>query len=248
MHAASQGVQNKANLPPRTRRKQFWRLLLIFMMTVGLALAATARILWQSLEHQPSFYQAALHENAEAGETEDGGRLIDHLTHAANGAQQEKHWSVSLSPDEINDWLRLELPQKHPELLGEDVIEPRVAIEEDKLLFGCKLRESDVVYSAAIKVSKDGDDRLAIQLLGFWMGALPAPSKVVQDEVRSAAENLETPVRWTRVDGHPTLIVNLPPEIDINDRKVAIRNVEIKQEAIVITGETVTPSEEMTSH
>ena len=225
----------------------FWRITLIGVLSFGLAIAAASRIFWQALTHQPSFYSDAISPSDVGNANSSRGEaLVDHLANAASAVRDESLWSMTLSVDEINDWLRFELPKKHPELINEQWTEPRIAVNGDTLMLGCRGPKNHIVYSAAVRLHPDGDDKLAIQWMGIWAGALPAPQKLVQNELAQALEDMGTPARWTRLEGKPTLVVSLPSNVEMDGKRFSLRSVKLTDGAIVVTGETAPVAEDTT--
>src|SRR5262245_39198763 len=118
-------VAYKIGLPKKIHRL----LLLAVAAAPGLLIVAAACVYWAA-QRAPSFYRQALAASV-ADSSEQGDRFERAALALHNAAQHAGRWEASLSADEINGWLAIDLPSKLPELLPRGVSDPRVAIEGD---------------------------------------------------------------------------------------------------------------------
>ena len=66
-------------------------------------------------------------------------------------------WSAQFSDDQINAWLMEELPRKFPRLLARGASDPRVVIEDNRILAAVryKNRRIDTVISCEVSVCNE---------------------------------------------------------------------------------------------
>ena len=162
------------------------------------------------------FYAAALELDPQTLET--GSRELEsRATVLYSEARQAGQWQAAFTADQINGWLALQLAEVYADALPDDISEPRVAIDDDRLTLGFRARRGgvDTVVSADATVMLTDEGDVAIRLLSVQAGSLPLPVMQVADDVSRACQELSLPVRWTQVDGQPVALV------DVNQRRVA---------------------------
>ena len=190
------------------------------------------------------FYQQALALDPQT--LEKGSRELEsRATSLYSEARQRGQWRAAFTADQINGWLALQLGEVYADALPEDVSEPRVAINEDRLTIGFRARRGGVetVVSADASVMLTDEGEVAIRLLSVQAGALPLPVMQVADDVSKACQELALPVRWTQVDGQPVALVDFNRGGDAKKAQIVLDAVELRDAAIYIAGHTVAEDE-----
>lgn len=186
------------------------------------------------------FYQEALALDPETLET--GSRELEsRATALYSEARQPGQWRAAFTSDQINGWLALQLVEVYADALPEEVSEPRVAIDNDRLTVGFRARRGGVetVVSADATVMLTDEGEVAIRLLSVQAGAMPLPVMQVADDVSQACRELSLPVRWTQVDGQPVALVDVNHGASAKKAQIMLDAVELREDAIYLAGHTV---------
>jgi uncharacterized protein YpmS len=156
-------------------------------------------------------------------------------------AKQPGQWQAAFTADQINGWLATQLADDYADALPDDVSEPRVAIDEDRLLLGFRARrggvETVVSADASVMLTEEGD--VAIRLVSVHAGSLPLPVMQVADDVSKACQGLGLPIRWTQVEGQPVALVDVNHTESARKRRLVLDTVELHDGAVYVAGHTI---------
>jgi len=186
-----------------------WKRLIVLGLLVVIAVVASSLggMYWAVTSAQP-FYQAALEQDPVEQE-EKSQQLESRFTTLHSDLQNQGEWRSAIAADEINAWLATKLPESFPNMLPEQIREPRVAIsaEEVKLAALSDVAGVETVLSVAFEpfVTEDGD--LAIELRQVLAGSLPMPSQNIVQRLATATKRMNLPIRWTQNQGNAVMVL-----------------------------------------
>ena len=222
--------------------KHRWIKRIAITLMVLLLVSLTAG--WWAVEqtqHVPEFYARATSKLPEstAAASQKIKAEVEQLQHSAAtiGA-----WHSSFSADEINAWLIEELPKKFPQLLAKGASEPRIVIEDDRVLAAVryKNRRIDTIISCELEVElTEQPNMLALRVAHLKAGALPIPlSKFLQGISKEAAKG-DIDIRWDATDAGPVALVTVPSEHPryVNS-PVIVESVQLVEGALILAGQT----------
>lgn len=182
-------------------------LLLSFAVLVVAILFGAGSMYWAVTSAQPH-YVAALEEPAESLQ-ESSRQLESRFTTLTSDLQSEGEWQTVITASELNGWLAFKLPESFPDMLPEEINDPRIAITPDMLVAAARsdVAGVDAVISVMVEpyVTEDGD--LAVELKQVLAGSLPVPTKELVDRLRRATRRARLPIRWTQSGGNTVMIV-----------------------------------------
>jgi hypothetical protein len=183
-----------------------------FVSLLIAVLAVSGFAVYRAAQTVPDFYTAATVEVPHAVADRAGDEFTATTVSLASEIRREGHWSALFTDAQVNGWLTCDLPTKHPELLPPGYEKPRVRFTDHGLQLGVRCTSTPVttVVWLDIDVQMTGTQEAALQFRRVRAGLLPLPLKEILDSLTQVAADLELPLRWTTVDGHPTAIVGLP--------------------------------------
>lgn len=203
---------------------------MIVVVSVALLLIASALAYFSYQVRQvPRFYKQAIAlppvQQQQAGE-----QFEQQAIELQNQIRRAGDWQVELAADQINGWLATALPEKFPDLLPQEVTDPRVAIEQDRVLIAAKYRMSgiDTIVAAELSAFLTSEPNvLAVRIHQVSAGALPLPLGQYLQEITAAAAKQGILIRWQEVEGDPQAIVTLPLAEPGDKRTILIRSLEL---------------------
>lgn len=189
----------------------------------------------------PEFYARATESLPES--TEEASRhLAAEVEQLQSDVARQGSWRASFSADEINAWLIEELPQKFPQLLAKGASEPRIVIEDDRVLAAVRYRNRriDTIVSCELRVElTEQPNMLALRVEQLKAGALPLPlSKFLRGITKEAAKG-DIDVRWDATESGPVALVTVPsehPKYVLSP--VIVESVSLVHGGLVLTGHT----------
>ena len=149
-------------------------------------------------------------------------------------------WNAIFSDDEINAWLIEELPKKFPRLLAKGASEPRIVIEEDRVLAAVRYKNHhlDIVISCELEVElTEQPNMLALRVKDLKVGALPLPLGNFLKGISTEAAKSGLDIHWDVTDSGPVALVTVPSE---HPRYVAdgviVESVQLVDHTLILTG------------
>jgi hypothetical protein len=124
-------------------------------------------------------------------------------------------WHSSFDADEINQWLADELPKKFPRLLAIGAQEPRVVIEEGRVLAAVRYQRKsiDIVISCRLEVEMtEHPNMLALRVTDLRAGALRLPLGSFIKGISKEAAHGDIDIQWDNTEKDPVALVTVPSE------------------------------------
>lgn len=230
---------------PRTMWRWLLRSLLFFLLFT-VALIAGAYYLSQQ---EPEFYKAALRQTPEVAKLK-GAELEATLLEIYNAVLEQGPWRGEVSQDQINGWLAIELPEKFPELLPEDVLEkPRVSITHGEISIAGRAQYQGMkgIVVGKLDVFKtDQKNQFAIRFRSIYAGIIPIPIKAFADQISKVLNQQGHQTMWAELEGDPLLVVIVPEEdlLIHGLYRLNVETIDIEDEKITVSGMTINQVEE----
>jgi hypothetical protein len=214
-------------------------LLIITGLTVLVAVLLFAA--YRATQHEPDFYAEAMQADP-ANQEEAGDELERRVLDLHNNARHEGDWTAVFSDEQINGWLAVDLPTKHPRALPSGASDPRVAITDGQALLGCRYesKKLSTVVSLAVSVNLSEEENvLAIRISTARAGALPVPMKRWLESITKGARRAGVPLRWAQLKGDPVALVPiLIRHQELKDRQLVIESIQLLDGEIRLAGRT----------
>lgn len=158
-------------------------------------------------------------------------------------------WDAAFSDAEINAWLFEELPKRFPRLLSRGMQDPRIAIEDDRVLVAARYQDSrfDTIVSFEVEVELTEEaNMLALRLKNLRAGALPMPlTKFLKGITREAARG-DVDVKWDMTQEGPIALVNVPREHPgYVASPVIVESVRLVEGVLLLSGHTGAMAEQV---
>ncbi|MEM9587536.1 MAG: hypothetical protein AAGA03_09660 [Planctomycetota bacterium] len=199
--------------------------------------------LWavRQTRHVPEFYA-----NATEADPVELERSRDEMVAAVDRLREQAgrigSWDASFSDQRINAWLTKELPRKFPRLLAKGARDPRVVIEDGKILAAVRYESSqlDTVISCEVAVElTEEPNMLAVRLHHLKAGALPLPLSQFLKGISTEAARGELDIRWDQTEEGPVALVTIPSEHPLYVSKpVVIESVRLEPGWLKLSGHT----------
>lgn len=195
------------------------------------------------LRYEPSWYQEVV---LPAGEkrTQRSQEFLTEFWDLVNSAS-DREWAAQFTDEQINSYL--EEGFKHSGLaarmLPEDISDPRVTLEPEKLhlafRYGRGTWSTVVSIETRIWLPRQEPNTVALELVGFQLGALPISVQSLLERVSEVGRSNGIEVTWYRVPqtGHPVAIVRF--QADQARATVQLQVVHLEQGKITIRGRSL---------
>jgi hypothetical protein len=209
-----------------------------FVLVLGLAaLVAGGALAFQvASNHVPSFYAEAL--DPTKVDSQPGQEMKRNVAALASDTLRGGRWRATFSDKQINSFLAVDLPEKHPRLLPKKIRNPRVSIRKEEAAIGWQAEGRwPAVYSLSIVPYVARPNVLAVRILRIRAGAIPVPLGEVVDGLTLAAKRAGLRLQWQQADGDPVALVEIPHDPSAPQRLV-LDEVELTDGAIVVSGHT----------
>jgi hypothetical protein len=119
------------------------------------------------------------------------------------------------------------------------VHDPRVAIEQDRLLIAAKYRTSGIETVVSLELSAfltDEPNVVAIRVHHVAAGKIPIPLGKYLEQITTAASNRGIYIRWQEVEGDPLAIITLPHSEPGDQREIILRSLELRPGKAIAAG------------
>lgn len=222
------------------RRNRRW---LMALLCVVVGLAAAVGWLYQASNTVPAFYAEALKPPTTA-ENRAEHAMQRNAAALAGDTLRGGRWRATFSDKQINGFLAVDLPEKHPDVLPPGIRDPRVSIRHGEAFIGWRAAGRwPAVYSLAIVPYMARPNVLAVRIRRIRAGAVPVPLGEVVDGLTLAARQANLRLQWQQIDGDPVALVELPMEQNAGQRLV-LDSIELDEGAIIIVGHSETPPDD----
>jgi hypothetical protein len=210
---------------------------LIGVVVVAIVLAAAGGWVYTASRHVPEFYAEALKPMTSA-HSQSGHELTQNVAAISSEALRGGRWRATFSDWQINSFLAVDIPKKHPRLLPANIHDPRVSIRREEASIGWRVSGGwEAVYSLSIVPYVAEPNVLSVRIRRIRAGALPVPLGEVVDGLSQAARQAGLRLQWQQTDGDPVAVIHLPTDPDAPQR-LLLDTVELTDGAIVVAGHT----------
>lgn len=169
-------------------------------------------------------------------------RLETDVQQLQDDAAKRGSWRAAFSDDEINAWLVQELPTKFPKLLAKGASDPRVLIEDDRILAAVRYKDRhlDTVISCEVSVElTEEPNMLAVRVGQLRAGALPLPLGQFLKGITREAATGDVDIRWDMTNDGPVALVAVPSEHPGYAQKpVIVESVKLIAGQLLLAGHT----------
>src|SRR6056297_921306 len=212
-------------------------------LLVGLLLACLAYWALHQTQAVPDFYeQAVLHPPEKTAEIRQ--TMEAEVEQLQQSVQRTGSWSATFSDDQINAWLETALSAVFPKLLPRGVSDPRVVVEDDRVLAAARYRDQriETVVSCEVRITlTDEPNIMALRIENLRAGALPLPLGRFVKKISQEVSNSDIEVRWDQEEDNatPVALVTVPSEHESYVRKpVIVESVELRAGELTLAGHT----------
>ncbi len=205
--------------------------------------AATTWYAIAEAQRIPDFYAQVLpagHPQAKI----DGQQFERNLIRLQNSARQRKPWRVEISQDQVNGWLANDLPQKFPNSIPRQVMEPRAVFDQNEVKLAFRYQtngiEGIIVLTADVFCT-DQQNEIAVEIKSVRAGIIPLPVGPWIDKVTDSLRQAGIPLFWTTTSDSPVAVFSIPEHLSVkgNNWQVVIEAIELSPEKLLIAGTTV---------
>lgn len=206
-----------------------------------LGLLACGWYTYRTTQAAPDFYTQALKVDTVAQE-QAGDELETGLLELHNEVRDTGTWAAVFTQEQINGWLAIDLVQKFPDALPNQIQDPRISINPDKIELAFRYRDSrinGIVTSGVNLFLTEQPNELGVQLLYLRAGIIPLPLSQITDQITEAGARVGLPVFWRISDGTPVALISLPERTGDDDgNRWQITNIELREGQVYVSGLT----------
>lgn len=213
------------------------RILLIVALGLVAVLVAILLGVYFALRSEPAFYRQAMQTKSDALK-KGSEQMLKQVGALQSVMNRSGRWQADITAEEINGWLAVDLRRNHPHLLPPTIYDPRAAIDASEITIACRYQGGGVntVLSLAFRPYVPEPSVLALRIVRGRAGGLPLPLKGVLDGISKGATEMRFRLRWAQSGADPVALISLPS--DDGDRVVRIESIELRKDAIHISGVT----------
>lgn len=219
-------------------------------MSLCAAVGAMAASWWavDQTQHVPAFYARATERLPQPQTAEASRRLMADVERLQDDAARPGSWHAEFTDDRLNAWLIEELPKKFPRLLARGASEPRVVIEDGRMLAAARYKSShiDTVISCELEVVlTEQPNMLALRVSDLRAGALRLPLNRFLKGISKEAAKGQVDVRWDLTEEGPVALLNIPGKHpDYVHEPVVVESVQLAEGRLLLAGHTGTLARE----
>lgn len=217
------------------RRWTRLKTLLLILITLGLVLGVVGWL----LKSAPAFYVRETAHTPRPDDTVLSSMVATRLSELQSDIDSgQPDWGATFTTDELNAFLRSGSTGQDSvaAMLTAGMNHARVDVKGDRLVIADRYGSGlfSTVWSLELRawlVDKEANV-LAVEVVGFWAGAMPLPKRSVMSRMGDAARRMRADVTWYRHDGNPVglfkLFANEPGAtrqvlaLKIKDGKIAV--------------------------
>ena len=193
---------------------RWFKRIAITLLVVGAIGAVFAWWAYQKTKEVPEFYARAVESIPE-----DTKEAVKHVEREVEELQKNVtrpgSWHAVFSAGEINAWLKQELPKKFPKLLRQGVQDPRLMIEEGRLLIAARYKDSRIDTVVSFQIAPkltELPNVLALHVSDLRAGALPLPLDQFLQKISKETAKGDVDVKWEMTDDGPVARISVPSE------------------------------------
>jgi hypothetical protein len=221
------------------RRKSLILALLVvvaLLSGVGATLAILAR-------HEPAYYRRGIVPIGQQRRVWSA-EFFNELTRLSSAIQRDADaWDPEFTTDQINSYLQEGFLDQglDEKMLPDNISDPRVAIDEDRLRLGFRYgfgRWSAIVtIDMRLWVAQGELNTVGLELLGLHAGALPISAQSLLEHVSEAARRNGVDVSWYRYNGHPVALMRFGS--DQPRTLTHLKHVELREGRLLLQGRAI---------
>ena len=224
-----------ARLPPSMRRvfKIVAVLSAIAAVTIGVSLFS----IYEASQLVPEFYHEAISSNPER-QVKSRDQFVAQATALASDVRQAGRWQSLFTAEQINSWLSLELASNYPDLLPEEMRDPRISFRENEATIACRYESGGMaaVLSLTIDAYLHEPNVLALRIRRARAGALPVPLAQVLDGMTQAARELKLRLEWRKIQGDPVALIDFGSRGDESFEGLNLQTIELRDGELFVAG------------
>jgi uncharacterized protein YpmS len=208
-------------------------LFLLVCLVAGLGLYSVYR----AAVRVPEFYEQALQADP-LKQAAASDEMLQETAAVASKVEQGGQWGALFTQDQVNGWLAVDLVRNHRDSLPEGLEDPRAAIDEGDLRFGCRAVYKDwkVVISLAVEAYVDQPNVITVRFKEIRAGTMPLPMSEILDKVSKVAAQEGIKITWQQDNGKPVALLDLSSLRLQDGRRVEVRTIEIRPGEIYLAG------------
>jgi hypothetical protein len=227
------------------RRKSLWLSLGLLTLIAGVVLTTLVML----SQHEPSFYaRCAVPPGPQRTELSKEFFAVSCqlVSSIKNGGHRETgDWGARFTDTQLNSYL-----EEHfltdgmaDKLLPEDVHEPRIAIEKDRLRLAFRYgrRPWSTIISIDFRVwlAKGEPNVVVLELQGLHAGALPISAQSLLEEISEGLRRHNIQVSWYRHQGNPTAALTF--QTDQPRPTAQLRQLDLQPGMVTLVGHSSEP-------
>tara|TARA_R110002049_G_scaffold4601_5_gene32375 strand:- start:525232 stop:526035 length:804 start_codon:yes stop_codon:yes gene_type:complete len=194
-------------------RRWIIRITLAMGIVAGVATFASWWAIRQTRQ-VPEFYSQA-EKRIPVKTLEASRRLNADVVRLKDDAARIGSWHAVFSDARLNAWLVEEFPKQFPKLFARGASDPRVVIEDDRILVAARYKDHrfDTVVSCEVTAELTEEPNLiAVRVKNLRAGALRLPLNAFLKGITREAANGDVDVQWDFTDSGPVALVTIPSE------------------------------------
>jgi hypothetical protein len=203
---------------PEPEKPSVWRkwrrrvvvMLLVLLVVVAGGLYST----YQATQQAPDFYTSIVEKPVAASSGPPVRAVAEkQIDEAKSAARKKESWRFEFTQDQINEFLARDLPEQFPGVLPASFKDPRIKIENGKMLLGCQYDSER--FKAVIWVESEavvGQDGKSIKLIPKSAGAGMLPMPVSRLFERLNTLNTQTRGIELAIEGEPPDAIVIRPQ------------------------------------
>ncbi len=220
--------------------RKILRITFVLGLIVALFVLLALLALYLALRHEPRWYARAVATADRQAEEKGSDEMLGRAADLTSALETKGAWKIAFTADQINGWLAVDMPKNHPDLLPENLADPRVVIEPDGVTLGCRAMQSGVstVVSLKVDVYLAEENKIAVRIRKARAGSLPWSLGKVVDGFTEAARQGDVNLAWHHVDGDPLALIKVPRKQGPGGRQIRITTLRLEEGQIVVGGRT----------
>jgi hypothetical protein len=203
------------------------------VLTFGVSLFS----IYEASRLVPEFYHEAISRDPiEQQEARD--QFVVQATALASDLHRSGHWQSLFTADQINAWLALELATHYPDLLPDELRDPRISIRDREATIACRYESGGMaaVLSLTVDAYLHEPNVLALRIRRARAGALPVPLAQVLDSISHAARELKLRLEWRKIQGDPVALITFDKKGGEAFEGLNLEAVELREDELFVSG------------
>jgi hypothetical protein len=205
----------------------------VVVVTIGVSLFS----IYEASQLVPEFYHEAISRDLQQ-QVESRDQFVVRATALASDLHQSDRWQSLFTAEQINAWLSLELASHYPDLLPEEMRDPRVSIRDKEVTIACRYESGGMaaVLSLTIDAYLQEPNVLALRIRRARAGALPVPLAQVLDGMTQAARELKLRLEWRKIQGDPVALIHFGSRRDESFEGLNLQTIELRDGELFVSG------------